>query len=252
LSRRAGNPSDTPPAARRAASPWSTANWDYWRARVGKFFPLVEANFNPLRAQTPPSLSPVPANGASIYNLFTAQLLVSYTFDVWDLNHRAVESLQALADVQRFQVEAAYLALTSNVVVAAITEASLRGQIEATNQLIAINGKMLDILKHRLDTGYGNASDVAVQAAALAQAKATLPPLRKALAQQRDLLAALVGTYPSEGPRETFRLVDLNLPVDLPVSLPSQLIEQRPDSGQPWPDGLRPRHAANLCRPTAG
>ena len=169
-------------------------------AQEGKYFPLAQANFNPLRAQTAASLSPATASGANIYNLYTAQLLVSYTFDVWGLNRRAVESLQALADVQRFEVEAAYLALTSNVVVAAITEASLRGEIEATNQLIAINGKMLDLLQRRLDKGLSNGSDVAVQAAALAQAKATLPPLRKALAQQRDLLAALSGAYAGEGP----------------------------------------------------
>ena len=198
-------------------------------AQKGKFFPLVQANFNPTRNRTSAALSPVPASGASIFDLDTAQLQVSYTFDVWGLNRRAVESLQALADMQRFQVEAAYLALTSNVAVAAITEASLRGQIEATNQLIAINSKMLDIFRERLETGYGNRSDVAAQEAALAQAKATLPPLRKALAQQRDLLAALAGAYPSEGPRETFRLADLHLPADLPVSLPSQLVEQRPD-----------------------
>jgi NodT family efflux transporter outer membrane factor (OMF) lipoprotein len=198
-------------------------------AQEGKFFPLAQANFNPSRNQTAASLSPVPASGATIYNLYTAQVLVSYTFDVWGLNRRTVESLQALADVQNFEVEAAYLALTANVVVAAITEASLRGQIEATNRLIAINTKMLDIFQRRLDSGYGNASDVAVQAAALAQAKATLPPLRKALAQQRDLLAALSGTYPSQGPAESFRLANLHLPTDLPVSLPSQLIEQRPD-----------------------
>ena len=198
-------------------------------AQEGKYFPLVQANFNPLRAQTASSLSPATASGADIYNLYTAQLQVAYTFDVWGLNRRAVDSLQALADVQRFEVEAAYLALTSNVVVAAITEASLRGQIEATNRLIAINGKMLDIFQRRLDKGAGNASDVAVQAAALAQAKATLPPLRKALAQQRDLLAALSGAYTSDGPSETFRLANLHLPVDLPVSLPSQMIEQRPD-----------------------
>ncbi len=198
-------------------------------AQEGKFFPLVQANFNPTRQQTAASLAPIPASGASIYNLYTAQLQVSYTFDVWGVNRRTVESLQALADVQRFEVEAAYLALTSNVVVAAVTEASLRGQIDATDQLIGINNKILDILKLRLNKGSGNASDVAVQEASLAQVKATLPPLRKALAQQRDLLAALSGAYPSDGPRETFRLVNLHLPVDLPVSLPSQLIEQRPD-----------------------
>jgi NodT family efflux transporter outer membrane factor (OMF) lipoprotein len=198
-------------------------------AQEGKYFPLVAANFNPTRQRTSPALSAVPASGASIFNLDTAQLTVSYTFDIWGLNRRTVESLEALADVQRFQVEAAYLTLTANLAVAAITEASLRGQIDATVQLIAINDKMRDTLRRRLDAGYANRSDLAAQESALAQTRATLPPLRKALAQQRDLIAALSGTYPSDGPREMFRLADLRLPTDLPVSLPSQLIEQRPD-----------------------
>lgn len=198
-------------------------------AQKGKYFPLVEANFNPTRQQTAAPISPVLGSASNPFNLVTAQVLVSYTFDIWGLNRRTVESLQALADVQNFQVEAAYLSLTSNLAVAAITEASLRGQIEATDQLIAINSKMLDVMQRQLHAGLANGSDVAAQEAALAQARSTLPPLRKALAQQHDLLAALSGGFPSDGPRETFRLADLHLPVDLPVSLPSQLIEQRPD-----------------------
>jgi NodT family efflux transporter outer membrane factor (OMF) lipoprotein len=198
-------------------------------AQEGKFFPLAQANFNPTRQLTAGQIAPVLNSAVNPFNLYTAQVQVSYTFDVWGLNRRTVESLDALADNQRFQVEAAYLTLTSSVALAAITEASLRGQIEATNQLIAINTKMLDILRRQLDTGYANRNDVALQEAALAQVKATLPPLRKALAQQRDLLAALVGAYPSQGPRETFKLADLELPAELPISLPSQLIEQRPD-----------------------
>jgi NodT family efflux transporter outer membrane factor (OMF) lipoprotein len=198
-------------------------------AQEGKYFPLAQANFNPTRQRTSAALSPIPANNAQIFDLDTAQLQVSYTFDVWGLNRRTVESLEALADVARFQAEAAYLSLTANLVLAAVTEASLRGQIDATEQIISINSKMLDILRHQLDAGYANRSDVAAQEAALAQAKATLPPLRKALAQERDLIAALAGTYPSEPPRETFRLADLHLPTNLPVGVPSQLIEQRPD-----------------------
>jgi NodT family efflux transporter outer membrane factor (OMF) lipoprotein len=198
-------------------------------AQEGKFFPLVQANFNPTRQRTSAALSAVPSSGASIFSLDTAQLQVAYTFDVWGLNRRAVESLKALADVQRFQVEAAYLALSANVVVAAITEASLRGQIDATNQIIAINTRMVDALRRQLNAGYTNRSEVAAQEASLAQAKATLPQLRKALAQQSDLLAALAGGFPSEGPRETFKLAEFHLPAVLPVSLPSQLIEQRPD-----------------------
>ena len=198
-------------------------------AQEGKFFPLVEGNFNPTNNQTSAVLSPIPESGATRYQLHTAQLQVTYTLDIWGLNRRTVESLQAQADNQRFQVEAAYLTLVSNIAVAAINEASLRAQIEATNQLISINTKMLGILRRQLETGYANRNDVALQEAALAQVAATLPPLRKALQQNRDLLSALAGVYPSEEPREIFKLEDLHLPVDLPISLPSQLIEQRPD-----------------------
>ncbi len=198
-------------------------------AQEGKFLPLLQANFNPTYQRTSAALAPVPASGAGIFALDTAQLTVSYTFDIWGLNRRTVESLEALADVQRFQVEAAYLSLTANLTVAAIAEASLRGQIDATIEIIVINTQMRDTLARQLDAGYANRSDLAAQEAALAQAKATLPSLRKALEQERDLIAALAGAYPSTGPRETFRLADLHLPVDLPVSLPSQLIEQRPD-----------------------
>jgi NodT family efflux transporter outer membrane factor (OMF) lipoprotein len=198
-------------------------------AQEGKYFPLFAANFNPTRQRTSPAVTPTPASGATIFDLDTAQLTVSYTFDVWGLNRRTVESLEALTDVQRFQVEAAYLALTANLVVAVITEASLRGQIDATVQIIAINTKMRDTLQRQLDAGYANRSDLAAQEAALAQARATLPALRKALEQEHDLIAALAGGFPSDGPHEMFRLADLHLPSDLPVNLPSQLIEQRPD-----------------------
>jgi NodT family efflux transporter outer membrane factor (OMF) lipoprotein len=198
-------------------------------AQEGKFLPFVQYNFNPQSARTAAVLAPVPANGSNVYNLYTSQVLVSYTFDVWGLNRRTVESQQALADDQRFQVEAAYLSLTASVALAAINEASLRGQIDATNQEIAINNKMLAILRKQFQTGYASRNDVALQEAALAQVEATLPPLRKALQQNRDLLTALVGAYAGQDPPEIFRLDQLRLPEDLPVSLPSQLIEQRPD-----------------------
>jgi NodT family efflux transporter outer membrane factor (OMF) lipoprotein len=198
-------------------------------AQEGHFFPFVDANFNPTYNQTSAVLAPIPSSGVSVYGLHTAQMQVSYTLDVWGLNRRTVESLQAQADNQRFQVEAAYLTLVSNIAVAAINEASLRAQIESTLKIIEINTKMLDILKSQFNTGYANRNDVALQEAALAQVLATLPPLRKALQQNRDLLTALAGAYPSDEPHETFRLDALQLPTDLPVNVPSKLIEQRPD-----------------------
>jgi NodT family efflux transporter outer membrane factor (OMF) lipoprotein len=198
-------------------------------AQQGLYFPTIDANFNPTRQQLAGEVSPTLNSGANIFNLYTAQVTVSYTFDVWGSNRRAVEALQATADNQRFTVEGAYLALTSNVVVAAIQEASLRGQIDATNKIIEANNKMLEILRKQFTEGYANRADVAAQEAALAQIRATLPPLKKALALQRDLLAALAGRYPSQEPRETFRLDDMRLPTELPLSVPGQLVEQRPD-----------------------
>jgi outer membrane protein TolC len=112
-------------------------------------------------------------------------------------------------------VEAAYLTLTSNVVVAAIQEASLRDQIDATLKIITLNRKALDILRQQFNAGYASRIDLAAQEAALAQEEATLPPLQKQLAITRDLLTALLGRYPSEEPLERFTLPSLQLPQDV-------------------------------------
>jgi NodT family efflux transporter outer membrane factor (OMF) lipoprotein len=199
-------------------------------AQQTKYFPTATANFNANREKTASVLSPPLANPAiNPFDLYTAQVLVSYSMDVWGLNRRTVESQQALADEQRFTVEAAYLTLTSNVVVAAIQEASLRDQISAIRQIIALNRKGLEILRQQFNAGFASRLDLAAQEAALAQQEATLPPLLKQLAFTRDLLTALLGRYPNEEPYQTFTLASLQLPQDLPVSLPSQLIMQRPD-----------------------
>ena len=121
------------------------------------------------------------------------------------------------------------MTLVSNIAVAAINEASLRQQIDATNKIIDANVKMLDILRNQFNAGYAARTDVAAQEAAVAQARAALPPLRKALQQNRNLIAALVGRFPSQDPPEKFMLVGLHLPTDLPLSVPSQLLQQRPD-----------------------
>jgi NodT family efflux transporter outer membrane factor (OMF) lipoprotein len=199
-------------------------------AQQAKYFPTAAGNFFASRQLTPRDLAPIPANPTiGAFDLYTAQVLVSYSMDVWGLNRRTVESQQALADEQRFMVEAAYLTLTSNVVVAAIQEASLRAQIDATMQIIALNRKALDIVQQQYNAGYISQIELAAQQSILAQQEATLPPLQKQLAITRDLLTALLGRYPNEEPFEIFTLDSLQLPQDLPVSLPSRLIEQRPD-----------------------
>jgi NodT family efflux transporter outer membrane factor (OMF) lipoprotein len=199
-------------------------------AQQGAYFPSVQGNFTPGRNKTATgTLSPATASGNPYYSLYTGQVTVSYTLDVFGLNRRTVESLKAMADAQRFELEATYLTLTSNVVAAAIDEASLRGQIAATDDIIKVETDALAILRRQLSLGQVAGTDVAAQEAALAQAQTNLPPLEKQLAQERDLLTELIGHFPTETPTATFELGDLELPQDLPVSLPSKLVQQRPD-----------------------
>ena len=205
-------------------------------AGKGAYFPTVTGNVFATRQKPQISGPATPDENGNLvlpesptFNLFTGQVLVSYTPDVFGGIRRNVESLQAQSDNQRFQLEATYLTLTSNIVVAAVQEASLRGQIEATQSLIKIATDVLQLLRTQFNAGQISESDVVTQEAALAQIEQTLPPLQRQLEQQRHLLSALTGGFPNQEPPERFTLAGLKLPRDLPVSVPSQLVQQRPD-----------------------
>jgi NodT family efflux transporter outer membrane factor (OMF) lipoprotein len=137
--------------------------------------------------------------------------------------------LEAQRDVQGFQKEAAYLTLAADVAKAAIEEASLRGQLAATHRIIDLEQERLTLLERQLAYGAVAGTDILLQQSALAQARQTLPDIEKRLAVQRNLLTALAGRYPSQEVGETFDLARIALPRELPVSLPAQLVAQRPD-----------------------
>ena len=160
-------------------------------AGKGAFYPSVSGSFSATRNKTSSEISPTPNSGAQYYSLFTPQVSVSYALDVFGLNRRTMESLQAQQQSARFQLVATHITLSANVVLAAIQEASLRAQIDATRQLVAINSEMVQVLRERFAKGLATRLDVAAQESQLAQTEAALPPLLKQLAQQRDLLAAL-------------------------------------------------------------
>jgi NodT family efflux transporter outer membrane factor (OMF) lipoprotein len=198
-------------------------------AQRGVYYPSVSGSFSATRQRQSGQIAPALNSNAFLYNLFTPQVSVSYVPDVFGLNRRTVESLQAQEQEVRFQMVATYTTLTANVVVTAIQEASLRMQIDATRQLIDISSNMVKILQYQFDKGYADRLDVAAQESQLAQVAATLPPLLKQSAQLRDLLAVMAGRFPNQAPDEKFELSSLQLPQDLPVSLPSELVAQRPD-----------------------
>ncbi len=201
-------------------------------AQRGAYYPSVAAAFSASRQGQSGTLAPTPASNALVYNLFTPEVDVAYVADVFGLNRRTVESLQAQAQAVRFQMIATYNTLTANVVVTAIQQSSVQLQITATQQLIDVNSHILEILRYQFAKGYASGLDVAAQESQLAQVAATLPPLLKQAAQLRDLMATLAGEFPSQAPAGTFELASLQLPQDLPVSVPADLVTQRPDVRQ--------------------
>lgn len=220
-------------------------------AQQGAYYPAIGANYQAERHKIagnltndqapgvqgngdnllPPLQDPnnAPYTAPLYYNFQTAQLTVGFVPDVFGGNRRQVESLAAQAEAQQFALEATYVTLASNLAAAAIQEASLRAQIRATQEIIAADEHGRRILQDQFAHGAAMRIDVALQETALAQAKATLPPLQLQFEQNRDLIRALVGNLPNQDVAETFDIDSLHLPIDMPLSLPAKIIEQRPD-----------------------
>jgi NodT family efflux transporter outer membrane factor (OMF) lipoprotein len=213
---------DTAKAALRAAQ-------EEVRAQRGASYPQVGGSLQPTRQKFANTLASPLQSGVELYSLTTTQLSVSYSPDLFGANRRAVESLQAQADQQRFELEAARLTLASNVVVAAIQDALLRAEIEQTRAIIDEQQRTVASFQLQLRQGQAATTDLAAQQALLAQAQTALPPLQKQFRVNRDLLAALVGRTPGEPVDVRFDLSDLTLADQLPLSLPAQLVEHRPD-----------------------
>jgi NodT family efflux transporter outer membrane factor (OMF) lipoprotein len=213
-------------AALRQAHELYSAQWT-------SYFPLVQGNFNAARSEFPSSTLTSPTVASSTtYSLYTAQLSLSYAPDVFGLTRRTLEVARAQVESSRFQLRAVELTLSSNVVVTAMQEASLRAQIAVTERLLELQQQLTDSVRGQRALGTASDLDLLAQQSAQAQTAQTLPPLQKALGQTRDALTALLGRLPSEEPQETFRLEELQLPAELPVSVPSRLVEQRPDVRQ--------------------
>jgi NodT family efflux transporter outer membrane factor (OMF) lipoprotein len=198
------------------------------RAGYGVFFPQFDASFNATRQKFSPARFGQ-ASPSLIFNLFTLAATVNYTLDVFGRERRAVEGLQAQADFQRYTVLATYLTLTGNVVNTAIAQAAYKAQIRATEEMVRLLRDQVRITETQAKAGtvpYANVLSVRSQ---LASTEATLPPLQQKRSQTEHLLATLAGRTPAEWTPREIDLEDLKLPGDLPVSLPSDLVRQRPD-----------------------
>jgi NodT family efflux transporter outer membrane factor (OMF) lipoprotein len=199
-----------------------------WRAQFGSRFPAVGGSFSASR-QKISGASFGSSQDVSPFDLFNASVNVSYVLDLFGGLTRQLEALQSQIDYQRYQLEAAHLALTSNIVTTALQEASLRSQIRASQEILAAQEKQLAITEGQFRLGGVSGTEVLAQRTQCAQTRASIPPLEKQLAQTRHLLAVLVGSFPGESALPVIDLDSMTLPGELPVSLPSDLVRQRPD-----------------------
>ena len=201
---------------------------DNVRAQEGAFLPQVQGTASAQREKIS-GASIAPGFPGFITNIFAANVGVSYLFDVFGGERRALEQLQAEVANQNFRLEASYLTLSANVASTAIQLASVREQIAVTGEIIALQERQLDVIERQYRSGTRTRADVLQQQSNLAQLRVSMP----ALAQQRALaehqLAVLTGRFPRDRAPAEFTLADLRLPEELPVSLPSQLVAQRPD-----------------------
>ena len=213
-------------AATRAALRQAQENW---RAEAGTLFPSVDASASASRQKISGASFGQPG-GFGPLTLYNASVNVSYALDIFGGTRRNLEALQAQIDYERFLVEAAYLTLTSNIVTSAVKEASLREQIRTTQEILQVQEKGLYLVKRQFEIWSASRPDILAQETQLAQTRSTLPPLERQLSQVRHQLAVLTGAFPADAKGfPVFDLDGMQLPEDLPVSLPSSLVEQRPD-----------------------
>ncbi len=202
---------------------------DNLRAGYGVFYPQLDAGFDATRQKLSLARLGGSSSNSTIFNLYTLSATVSYALDIFGGERRAVESLGAQADYQRYAVLGTYLTLTGNIVNTVIAQAAYRGEIQATEELIKIQGDQVRIAETQFQAGTVPYSNVLSLKSQLSATEATLPPLRQKLSQADHLLATLAGRAPAEWSSPQIEMTDLKLPVDLPVTLPSQLVRQRPD-----------------------
>jgi NodT family efflux transporter outer membrane factor (OMF) lipoprotein len=198
------------------------------RAGYGIFFPQLDASADATRQKFSPARfgSSTPS---SIFNVFTLSATVSYALDIFGGERRAVESLGAQVDFQRYMALGTYIALSGNVVNAVVAQAAYSDQIKATEEIINFQRDQIKITEAQAQAGlipYANLLSLQSQVEAF---ESTLPPLRQKLSQTEHLLATLAGRSPAEWVPVEINMADIMLPIALPVTLPSDLVRQRPD-----------------------
>jgi NodT family efflux transporter outer membrane factor (OMF) lipoprotein len=196
----------------------------------GTLYPALDGQLGVTRQKLDPAAFGFPGvPPAPPFTLYNAQVNVSYTLDLFGANRRMLEGVRAQSEYQSYESQAADLTLAANVVAAAIRQADLEAQIEGTEQLITAQSRQLAISEERYRAGGIALEDLQNQRTQLEQLRATLPALKAQRQQLDHQLAVYTGKPPAEAAVPRFKLQDLQLPTELPVTVPAELVRRRPD-----------------------
>jgi NodT family efflux transporter outer membrane factor (OMF) lipoprotein len=198
------------------------------QAGYGIFYPQVDVGFSPSRQKFSSARFGGTSPG-SIFNLFTLSSTVSYTLDVFGGERRSVESLEAQKELQRYTAIATYLSLTGNIVNTIIARAAYLAEVDATQQLIELLRKQIAVTEAQVKSGTAPYLNILSLRSQLATLEATLPPLKQKLSQSEHLQASLLGLPPANWNSPDVGLEELTLPADIPLTVPAELVHQRPD-----------------------
>jgi len=199
------------------------------RAGYGIFYPQADASASASRQKVTLVRFGQPDGRATIFNLFSLSGTISYALDIFGGQRRAVESLQAQADFQAYTAAATYLTLTANVVSTVIARAAYVEQAQATRDLVRDQEEQVAITEAQAEAGTASYASALSLRSQVAAAEATIPLLLQRASEAEHLLAVLAGHLPSEWSVPRVAFSDLELPESVPVSLPSDLVHQRPD-----------------------
>jgi NodT family efflux transporter outer membrane factor (OMF) lipoprotein len=202
------------------------AQQDYEATSGATRLPKIDAKVNALGATV--SGQNIPAVDFPV-TLAYASVGVSYSLDLFGRGRRELEGMQAAVDYQRYELIASQLMLAGNVVTTAIRQASLKDQMATTEAAIALAARQLEIVLRLEQLGGVAEVDVVQHRGELARVRATLPALRGELEKTRHRLAVYLGQLPGDAQLPEIALSDLHLPSELPLSVPSDLVRQRPD-----------------------
>lgn len=198
------------------------------RAGEGVFYPGISAGGSAERARAAP-VSEGSSLPGSVFNVVSLSATVSYPMDLFGGERRKVEALRAQVDDQEELLKAAYLSLSANVVNACIARAAYAAQLRATQELIELEKEQLATIEVQVKAGTSPYANLLSQRSLIASNEASLAQLNQKIDQAGHLLTALQGVAPDQAQLPGFELGELTLPAELPLSLPSELVRQRPD-----------------------